>query len=576
MRLIWTFARQDPRRSLIALVCLLFAGLSEGVSITILLPLLQLAAELAGAANPALRTQSGSSEIAARVHQAFEVVGIEPTFVLLIALVIGGFTIKAALILFANSRIGFTIAHVAWVLRRELIRALVNARWDYFSHQPVGALANSFSTEAERAANAYERGSRIVSMAIQIAVYLVIAFAVAWEVTLGAIAIAALTATVLNSLVRTARRAGRRQTQVLKESVGRLSDTLFAVKPLKAMAQEERVGDLLEAEAQHLNRDLRREVLSKEALKSLQEPLLVYAMIAGFCAGLLIFDLPLAQFAVLGLVLIRTLEATNKMQREYQAMAVRESAYWSLREMISRAEAAREYLGEGLAPRLDREIVFRDVSLRYDERPVLTSASLRFEAGTITALLGESGAGKTTIADLVIGLVRPEAGEILIDGVKLGDLDLREWRRRVGYVPQETFLFHDSVYENITFGDPNLSEKDVEAALANAGAAEFVSALPLGLHSRVGERGGLLSGGQRQRIAIARALVRRPKLLILDEATTALDPETEASICRTVAELRGKITVIAISHQRALIDLADRVYRIEGGKATLVREASSS
>ena len=152
------------------------------------------------------------------------------------------------------------------------------------------------------------------------------------------------------------------------------------------------------------------------------------------------------------------------------------------------------------------------------------------------------------------------------------DIDLRAWRRSIGYVPQETVLFHDTIMANVTLGDPRFSREQVERALRRAEAWDFVTALPAGMDALVGERGTRLSGGQRQRIAIARALILDPVLLILDEATTALDPETEAGIVETVSHLAGKVTVLSISHQPAMKRKADIVYRI-GGTAALREEA---
>jgi ATP-binding cassette subfamily C protein len=150
--------------------------------------------------------------------------------------------------------------------------------------------------------------------------------------------------------------------------------------------------------------------------------------------------------------------------------------------------------------------------------------------------------------------------------VPLDEIDLRSWRRSVGYVPQELVLFHDSIYANVVLGDANIGEADVRRALALAGAWEFVQILPEGMWTGVGPHGAKLSGGQRQRIALARALVGSPRLLILDEATSALDPETERQICANVRKLAGQTTVLAITHRPALLQIADRRYRVEYGR----------
>jgi len=140
-----------------------------------------------------------------------------------------------------------------------------------------------------------------------------------------------------------------------------------------------------------------------------------------------------------------------------------------------------------------------------------------------------------------------------------------DWRRNLGYVPQEMLLFHDTLLHNITLGDESIDRDEVEQALRKAEAWDFVSALPSGLDTVIGAQGTRLSGGQRQRVAIARALVRKPKLLILDEVTTALDPHTEAEICRTLSKLKGDVTIVAISHQEAISEVADITYKLING-----------
>jgi len=287
--------------------------------------------------------------------------------------------------------------------------------------------------------------------------------------------------------------------------------------------------------------------------------------------ALIHWKLPFNAVLVMILVLARALASLGKTQRQYQKMKSYESAFWSLQAVIDDARLARETNPKGASPCLDQSVRLNNVSFGYGKLPVLGNASLTVPAGSFTAIMGPSGAGKTTIADLIIGLLRPKQGEILIDDVSLEQVDLRQWRRMIGYVPQEFFLLHETVLWNVTLGDPEVNEADAEAALRAAGAWEFVAELPQQIHTSVAERGMALSGGQRQRIAIARALARRPTLLILDEVTSSLDPQTEVALCQTLQGLRGQLTILAISHQPAVVEAADRIYRIQNGEVTLVR-----
>jgi ATP-binding cassette subfamily C protein len=553
MRIVSHFARRYPWRSLAVLGCLLASGLLDGLGWSTALPVL----------SALLSEDRAPGGYEAALLGQLARLGIPTAFGPLLALMAAAFWLKAVGVLLAKSQVGYTVAHVATDLRMRLLRALLGANWGYYTRLPVGRAVNSMATEADRGARGYEALSRGTAYGLEAVVALGVAAAISWPVTLAAVAAGLTSVLLLGSLVRTAGRAGARQTRLLQSLLGRLTDVLQAVKLLKATAREPLLGPLLEQDTRKLKTSLRREVVSGEMLAAIQEPLLF-----SFCgAGLLIghsLGMALAEVLLLMGLFARTLGCVNKAQREVQRLRVRESALWAIESAIAEAEAHVEAPGGTAPPRLDAGIALRDVTVAYAERPVLERVSLDIPAGEITALLGTSGSGKTTLIDLVTGLVRPQSGEIRIDGTPLPDLDLVAWRRMIGYVPQELLLLNASVRLNVTLGDPSLGDADVEHALRDAEAWETVSQLPGGIDAPVGERGALLSGGQRQRISIARALVHRPRLLILDEATAALDPATEAAIWDTVAKLRGRTTVIAISHQPALAGVADRIYRVEG------------
>jgi ATP-binding cassette, subfamily C, bacterial len=565
MRLLFVFARAYPRQSLVMLACLLLAAVAEGIGLSSLLPLLSLTAQAGTDVTTNPGSLAGKGGLAQGVGDILVRVGLQPSIGLLLIIIVGGMALKAGFTLLAQKQIGYTVAQVATDLRLALVRALLAARWEYYIRQPVGSLANAFATEATRAAQAYLYGATIISLLVEAILYTSLALTVSWQATLAAIAVGTLMAYALNYLVRMSRRAGARQTKLLKAVLAQLTDVLYAVKPLKAMARESLLGPLLEGETQRLNRAFQREVLSKETLRAVQEPLVVATLAGGLYIALSHWVLPLHSLILLAVLFGNLLNSLNRVQKQYQQLVAYESAFWSIRATIEQSEREREIIRGKNRPRLKHAVRLEQINFSYGDHAVLREVSLILRLGQVTALIGPSGAGKTSIADLLVGLVRPQAGEVWIDDLPLSAVDIQAWRQMVGYVPQETFLLHESVLANITLGDPSLTTVDVEVALRAAGAWEFVAALPEGIHTAVGERGARFSGGQRQRIAIARALVHKPQFLILDEATASLDPVTEAAVCTTIQRLRGEMTILAISHQPALLQVADAVYHLEDG-----------
>jgi ATP-binding cassette subfamily C protein len=548
------------RRQVTLIGCLILAGLAEGIGIAGLLPVLSIAA--GGAAKE-------PSAIDRAVAQAFSFLGLPLEIGPLLVMVVIGLLMKAAFSILAMNYVGYVVAEIATGLRMSLIDRLLGVRWSYFTRQPLGRFANAISNEAARASEAFLSSSLLVAYALQTALYLVLALIISWKLGLFAAGIGAVMAFGLNRLVTVAKRAGRQQTKHTQMLVSRLTDMLGGIKALRAMARHVRLGALLAVDARDLNRALRRQVFAKQLVRSLQEPILGLFLAIALYIAIKVWNMPVKDLVVMGLLLARTVSVMGKAQISYQAAVVQESAYWGMRDIIREAEDNREAVVGTEIPSLENSLEFDRVSFAFGDKPVLTDACLVVPAGRITTITGPSGAGKTTIADLVLGLIEPSRGQVRLDGRPLDKIDLSRWRGMVGYVPQEVILFHDSILANVTLEDPNLTRAQTEAALKAAGAWDFVSRLPAGMDSMVGERGALLSGGQRQRIAVARALVHRPTLLILDEATSALDPETEALMCSNLKDLgaRTGLTLLAISHQAAWIEAADRVYHLANGRA---------
>ena len=577
MGLMLNFFRAYPSQTVLMLLALLLSGLAEGIGLSALLPMVNIALGSEATAMLAGVAPQSSNGFEQAVLDVLAYVGIAPTLGNMLLIMVSGLAMKSAFLLVAQRQVGYTAAQVGTDLRLQMLQAVLRSKWEYFLHQPVGKLTNALATEAQRSSTAFVNGATAITFLIQALVYGAVAFAISWRASLAAIVAGVVVIGLSHFLVRLTRRAGKRQTNVMSSLMANLTDTLQSVKPLKAMAREHLADQVLAHDTNQLNKALRRQVLYAAILDSAQE-----LMFAGFiCLGVWVaikkFSIDLAMVMVLVVALGRAFSFFGKVQKQSQKLAQGESAYWAIMESINGATAAEEKLGGGAEPHFETGLEFRDVAFSYDsQHPVFKGLNLDIKAGALTTLVGPSGSGKTTIIDLCIGLLQPEAGTVLLDGVALPDVDIKKWRSLIGYVPQDTLLLHDSVLHNVTLGDPKLSEADAEEALRAAGALDFVTRLPQGLETIVGERGGKLSGGQRQRIVIARALINKPRLLILDEATSALDPESEEVVRQTMETLKGRLTILAISHNRALVQAADYVYQMNAGTAKLLDEASQS
>ena len=539
------------------LACLLLAGLVSGIGIATLLPVL------------AVATETGREDyplVAEYVVEVLAIVGLKPGLVPLLVLMFTSLSLKSLLTYLAMRQVGNAAVAVATSLRTRLIRQLLEVRWGFFVDQPIGRIANAVSMEAARTGGAYNIAGSFLANTIQATIFCVIAFFISWQLTLIAIGFGVVVAACLHFLVRQAKKAGRRQTKHSRELIILLVDTLSNVKPLKAMAKQAHFSRFFDSRISALKAASRQEVRAVEARRGFQEILMIAAVCIIIFLTAEVFAKPISEVLVMGILLMQTMRNTGKIQESFQKAVAVQSIYESISELMARAQAAVEPSGGQAVPRLTRDCRFEAVRFAYDQKPVLQDVSLVVPVGQITVITGPSGAGKTTLTDLLIGFYQPQAGQIRIDDLPLSQLDLTQWRTMIGYVPQEIILLHDTIRANIALGDTDLSDADIRRALEAAGAWEFVQAMPEGPMTKVGEKGAKISGGQRQRIALARALVRRPRLLILDEVTSALDPKTEIEICRTVSTLASDMAVIAITHRPAFLDIADHLYELRDGR----------
>ena len=555
-------ARHGGGRLALALALLVVVTVLEGAGLLLLVPLLELAGVL-GAPPPS------------RLAAPFAAAGLRPTVPLVLALFVAVVTGRALLatrrdLLLAELQLGFTDA-----VRKRLFAGIAGAQWPWLSRRRRSDLLNALTSDAARIA----AGTRLLLEGLVAAgmalAHVVVAVLLSPAIALAATAAAAVLLALSAPAVRRARRHGERLTRGSRRLLAAAAEFLDGVKLAKSHNREDphvaAFATALDAE-----RDAWLDYERSRGANAAARQAAGVVMLAGVVwAAVGMAHLQPARLIALVFVFSRLLPLTSDLVVRAQQAAQMLAAYATVTATTKAAEAAGEAAASGeqhVDLRLRVSIRLDDATVRYrpDGPPALDHATLVIPAHSTTAVVGPSGAGKTTLVDVLLGLLPLSTGTVAIDGTTLAG-PTRSWRRRVAYVPQETFLFDGTVASNLRWARPGASDDDLWEALRLAAAEGFVRALPDGLASAVGDRGVRLSGGERQRLALARALLRRPDVLVLDEATSSLDGDNEEAVVATLDRLRGTVTIVAVTHSAAAIRRADQVVALDGGRVVAAR-----
>lgn len=570
-RLIRSTARQQWKLLTLGLVSSLLEAASEGLTFGVIF----LAVELL----------SGSRSQSAVAWASKPLVGLIPGLAALLAglpttpLFLGLLSLAVVLQALQSLTRYLGLVSVGYFAAR--CRALITARihgqilrlsFPCASAYRVGDLTDYAFQGPEAIRYELETASQIVINVLLCGVYLAVLLTLSPWLLLAAIGLGGLMALVQKRLLPRLR-AGAEELSGIEAAIAvRITEDLQNLRLLHSSGQRLEAERRLRQRMGELERSLRRRTRLMNVISPFGAFLPVLAIAVMGALSLLVFGSRtsgvLPSLVTFVLALQRLNMRFSTLAGMLNQLADNSGRIQRLNAILS--DEGKTFAREGGVPfaGLRTGIALDHVGLRYapGEPLALADVSFTIPRGSTVALVGSSGAGKSTIADLLVGLYQPSEGKLLIDGVDLASLDLLSWQQRIGVVSQDTSLFNLSLAENIAFGCPWATETEIREAAHRAHAAEFIERLPEGYATVVGERGFRLSGGQRQRIALARAILRRPDLLILDEATSALDSENEHLVQQAIAELDHSITRLVIAHRLGTVRQADHIVVMDGGR----------
>jgi ATP-binding cassette, subfamily B, bacterial MsbA len=562
-----------PYRGLLVLglATTLLASLLDGFTLVLLVPLLK---HLFGTAGS---LRAGSTQLESLVDRLVEplIAGLTPgqAAARLVVLLVLGLVIKNVLS-YASTQVSVWAQEgLVRDLRARLFGHLLTLELGFFQRTRGGQLISGIITEVDQTKTVIT--ASLLSLfrnLVVVGVTLFILSQISLRLTLLTLAFVPVLVVGLQALLRRLRAHARARAYERGEITATATERLGAIRLIRAYGEEARETADFRAQAERY----RKRMIRTQRFSSLTSPvtevfsgfLVILIIWAGTMPALIGLAAPLAPEAII-VFLMAALKLTSPLKTIASFPAVMAVTMASAERIFDFLDQPSTEVDrpEDVPARFEREIVFDRVSFRYgDDEPVLHDVSFTLPKGKVVALVGPSGAGKTTLADLLPRFYEPTSGQVLMDGIPLTRIGRRSLRALMGVVSQDTVLLNDSVRANIAYGSPGATAEQIEAAADAANAGGFIATLPRGYDTVLGERGTRLSGGQRQRIAIARALLRDPPILILDEATSALDTVSERLVQQAIDRLMQDRTVLVIAHRLATVRDADEIVVLDAGR----------
>ncbi len=545
---------------LILLIMAAAASLTEGFGLALFIPVL-VSTNIAAESN---------ESILLFFTDVFEAVGVTPGTPVLFGCIIVLFLIKGAINFCEGSYRAHLSSLITHDLRKQTVRRFGEMDYHTYITGDSGFYANLITMEASRAVASFHHFSLVIITLATIGVYMLFSLWINWQFTIMTIVTGGLVLFLFRFISTLTKKHSIRQSREYASLHSLLVQTLHSFKYTKATDGFSTLQKRLQRSIRSLAAVQYKTMFYNSILGAVAEPIIVIFIVGLMAYQISILRGSLAPIVVSIMFFYRIFQKIIKLQTLWQSFSSFVGSIKTISEATNDMERSCEQPGTEPLRAFNGSISFDGVSFGFDANTVLDNVSLEIRKNTTVAVVGESGVGKTTLVDLITGILIPRQGRVLIDGRPLSSIRHVDWRRRIGYVTQDPVVFNDTVAANIALWSCDPAEStcmiQIRRAAERAHCTQFIDSMEQGYATVIGDRGVRLSGGQRQRIAIARELFKEPELLILDEATSALDAESEIAIQQSIDALKGSLTVVLIAHRISTLRTADYIYVLDQGR----------
>ena len=551
------FAKKNPKEFFLLFLLLFVEGIASITSMIAIVPLADFFLD---------QKLVRPSVITKQVINLFQSINIETSFWSLGLLFVLTYFFKGILEVFVK----YSILKIKYTILKNLfadvLTTFFNSKWTFFSIAENGVILNTLNKELNNIGDTLGQIATLFAQFVHVFIFLILPFVLNIQLSLIILSLSIIFSIPFLLTNKISYKLGKENTETANEALGYLNELIVSAKLILGYGKQvNSINKFLNIFNIHINTTLKSQILST-AIPRFFQPLVMFSLILaiGFSLD---SETSISELAAILWSFISALPILSSLVQGGITINNFLPSYEQLMQLRNTAEKYKEIKGELKFDNLKNSIEFKNVSFEYNSNKlVLNKINLNIVNGKMIALIGESGSGKSTITDLLLGIITPLKGEILIDNIPFNDFDKNLFRQKIGYVPQEPLLFHDTIRNNLLWSNEMATDEIIWRALKLANAHKFVYDLPMQLDTLVGDRGTRLSGGQRQRIALARALVKNPSLLILDEATSALDNESEKLIQNSIETISNFTTILVIAHRLSTISKADYVYILNNGE----------